>query len=335
MNTSGKNTVFELIARYLSGEISPKEEQQLNVWLESGEENRKLFGEYKTIWEKMDRVSSVATLNLDAEWKSLESRMEESVPYIDIREGKSRSMVFYASRIAVAAVVVMALTFGTIYLSSNVGYQTMATTDFSEEIILPDGSTVTLNSYSSLKYPRKFKEDQRGVSLEGEGFFEVNGDPDRPFVIATAEVDIRVLGTSFNVNAYNTNEEVEVIVKTGQVAVTRQGDVPKTIILKPGNKAVYNKTEDALSLSKKIDRNYLAWKTKSFIFTDQTLSDVTAALNKVYGSEIIIPTDSLKKARITTTFNEQSLEAILNVLSATLDLEVIKNNGQIMLTESN
>lgn len=325
MNTRGKNTVFELITRYLSGEISPDEEQQLNAWLESGEENRKLFGEYKTIWEKMNRVGSVATINLDAEWNRLESRMK----------GKSRSMTFYASRIAVAAMLVMALTFGTLYLSNNVGYRTLATTDFSEEIILPDGSTVTLNNYSSLKYPRKFKEDQRRISLEGEGFFEVNRDPARPFVIKTAEVDIRVLGTSFNVNAYNTNEEVEVIVKTGQVAVTRQGDVPKTIILKPGNKAVYNKKEDTLSLSKKIDRNYLAWKTKNFIFTDQTLSDVTAALNKVYGSEIVIPTDSLKEARITTTFNEQSLEAILNVLSATLDLEVIKNNGQILLTGSN
>lgn len=335
MDTKGKIIDFGLISRHLSGESSPQEEQQLNIWLDYGEENRKLFGEYKTLWEQMDKVGPIAALDLNAEWKSLESRMKESVPQLDIREEKRPSMVFLAGRIAVAAVVVMALTFGGFYFSRNVGYRTLATTGLSEMIILPDGSTVTLNSYSSLEYPKKFDKYQRDIKLEGEGFFEVNGNPAWPFVISTAEVEIKVLGTSFNVNAYNSNKEIEVIVKTGQVAVTRHGKIPKTVILKSGNKAVYNKIEEDLSLSTRIDRNYLAWKTKSFIFEDQTLSDVTSALNKVYGSKIIIPSDSLQEARITSTFNDQSLEAILNVLSATLDLKVIENNGRILLTESN
>ena len=335
MDTKGKIIDFGLISRHLSGESSPQEEQQLNIWLDYGEENRKLFGEYKTLWEQMDKVGPIAALDLNAEWKSLESRMKESVPQLDIREEKRPSMVFLAGRIAVAAVVVMALTFGGFYFSRNVGYRTLATTGISEMIILPDGSTVTLNSYSSLEYPKKFDKYQRDIKLEGEGFFEVNGNPAWPFVISTAEVEIKVLGTSFNVNAYNSNKEIEVIVKTGQVAVTRHGEIPKTVILKSGNKAVYNKIEEDLSLSTRIDRNYLAWKTKSFIFEDQTLSDVTSALNKVYGSKIIIPSDSLQEARITSTFNDQSLEAILNVLSATLDLKVIENNGRILLTESN
>ncbi len=335
MDTKGKIIDFGLISRHLSGESSPQEEQQLNIWLDYGEENRKLFGEYKTLWEQMDKVGPIAALDLNAEWKSLESRMKESVPRHELREGKSRSIVFMTGRIAVAAVVVMALTFGGFYFSRNVGYRTLATTGISEMIILPDGSTVTLNSYSSLEYPKKFDKYQRDIKLEGEGFFEVNGNPAWPFVISTAEVEIKVLGTSFNVNAYNSNKEIEVIVKTGQVAVTRHGEIPKTVILKSGNKAVYNKIEEDLSLSTRIDRNYLAWKTKSFIFEDQTLSDVTSALNKVYGSKIIIPSDSLQEARITSTFNDQSLEAILNVLSATLDLKVIENNGRILLTESN
>lgn len=335
MDTKGKIIDFGLISRHLSGESSPQEEQQLNIWLDYGEENRKLFGEYKTLWEQMDKVGPIAALDLNAEWKSLESRMKESVPQLDIREEKRPSMVFLAGRIAVAAVVVMALTFGGFYFSRNVGYRTLATTGLSEMIILPDGSTVTLNSYSSLEYPKKFDKYQRDIKLEGEGFFEVNGNPAWPFVISTAEVEIKVLGTSFNVNAYNSNKEIEVIVKTGQVAVTRHGEIPKTVILKSGNKAVYNKIEEDLSFSTRIDRNYLAWKTKSFIFEDQTLSDVTSALNKVYGSKIIIPSDSLQEARITSTFNDQSLEAILNVLSATLDLKVIENNGRILLTESN
>ena len=160
-------------------------------------------------------------------------------------------------------------------------------------------------------------------------------DPDHPFVIHTREVDIRVLGTSFNVNAYSENEALEVIVSTGEVSVTRHGEVPRTIILKPGSMGVYKKSEETLEITRKIDRNYLAWKTRNFVFEDQTLLDVCRQLGKVYQTEIIIASDSLKDARITTTFKDQSLDAILNVLSATLDLDVRKSNGQIILSETN
>jgi len=340
METNGKHIDFNLISRYLSGETSKEEEHQLNEWLDSAKENRKLFGEYKTIWDRMEKVSSIAGMDMEAEWSELESRLEAAVPEIegirgiDSKKGKSTSMMFYARRIAIAAIVVLALALGGLQLIRNTGFHTATTADLSEEIVLPDGSTITLNSFSSLEYPKKFKKDQRGVNLEGEGFFEVNGNPDWPFVIKTEKVDIRVLGTSFNVNAYMKNPEIEVIVKTGQVAVTHQGEIPKTIILKPGSKAIYNKEVEELSLSTNIDRNYLAWKTKNLVFQDESLGRVTMILNKVYGSEIIIPSDSLKTAKITSTFNDQSLEAILNVLSETLDLQVIEYQDRILLTQS-
>lgn len=335
MNNSGKNIDFELIARHLSGETSPEEEQALNAWLDTAPENRSVFEEYKTLWQKLGKVDSISDLDLDAEWEHLESRMEESDARPDSRVDRSRSLVFTAGRIAAAAVLVLILGFAGLYVSRNVGYRTLATENSYEDIALPEGSTVTLNKNSSLTYPRRFKKDQRVVNLEGEGFFEVTGDPDWPFVINTAEVEIRVLGTSFNVNAYKTNDKTEITVRTGEVAVICHGEVPRTVILKPGSRAVYNKSNDDLSLSRVIDKNYLAWKTRNFVFEDSKLLEVVASLNKVYGSEIIIPSDSIKEARITTTFNDQSIEAILNVLSATLDLEIVRNNGQILLKETN
>jgi len=346
MNESTENIIFDLITKHLSGETSPEEEQQLTAWLDSDRENRKQFEDLRTVWHKMGRVSNIAGIDINAEWESLESQIDVSEKGINIdasggaadREHsikRTRSSVFIASRLAIAAVIVFALALGGIYTARNVGYRTLATAEVPEEIILSDGSMVTLNSFSKLSYPKKFNTEQRDVSLDGEGFFDVKGDPEWPFVIATAELDIRVIGTSFNVNAYESNEEIEVVVKTGEVAVTRHGEVPKTIILKPGSKAVYHKAEEDLKLSTKIDRNYLSWKTRSFVFEDKSLADVIASLNKVYGSEIIIPSDSLKEARITSSFNEQSLEAILNVLSATLDIEIEEVGGQILLIESN
>ncbi len=335
MEPNGQYIDIRLVARHLSGETSPEEESVLKAWLGSAPENRTLFEQYRAAWEKLDRIGPISDLDLDAEWKQLESRIEESVPVIELGRSTSRPGLFLAVRIAVAAAVILMLGFGGLYLSRNLGYRTLETAGMSEEIRLPDGSSVTLNSYSSLKYPKKFRDDQRDVSLDGEGFFEVSGDPDWPFVINAGEVNIRVLGTSFNVNAYKSNEEIEVIVETGHVAVTRYGRVPETVILKPGNKAVYDRSTENLNLTKNTDRNYLSWKTRRFVFEDQSLKEVTAALNKVYGSEISIPSDSLKEARITATFNEQSLEAILNVLAATLDLEIRELNGRILLQESN
>jgi ferric-dicitrate binding protein FerR (iron transport regulator) len=340
MSANGQHIDFELIARHLSGEGSPTEEQQLQAWIESSEENRKLFEEYRSLWEKMDRVRPVTDLDIDAEWEHLESLIEKaSVPQstrvIDIGRAEQRPSFFLARRLAIAAVVIIMLGLGGIYTSRNLGYRTVATSTDTEDIILPDGSSVTLNMYSSLKYPKRFKKDERVVYLEGEGYFEVKGNAGWPFSIQTELIYIRVLGTSFNVNAYKSNEEVEVIVKSGEVAVTRHGEVPKTVILKPGNKAIYYKTREDLVFSAEIDRNYLSWKTKNFIFEDATLREVAESLNKVYGSVITIPSDSLKNARITTSFRDQSLDAILNVLSATLDLEVRELNGSILLEESN
>ncbi len=335
MEKKDKNIDIDLIARHLSGESSATEEEELKRWLAVDPENTRLLDQYSSVWEKLGRIKSVAGIDLDAEWHVLESRMDEIEKVVTLQPGRKRSASYYIGRIAVAAMLAVILTFTGIYTVNRLGYKTLATMDQTEELMLPDGSTVTLNHFSSLKYPRRFSGEIRSIELEGEGFFEVERDPDRPFVINTRDVDIKVLGTSFNVNAYSENAAVEVIVKTGEVAVTKHGEIPETIILKPGNKGVYKKTEETLEITQKIDKNYLAWKTKSFVFEDQTLLDVSEQLSKVYQAEIIIDSDSLKDARITTTFNDQSLDAILNVLSATLDLDVRKSNGQIILSETN
>ena len=335
MEKKDKHIDIELIARHLSGESSVSEEKELMRWLAEDPDHTKLLDQYRSVWEKLGRIKSVAGIDLDAEWHVLESRMEESDKVITLQPVRKRSASFYVGRIAVVAMLAVILTFTGIYTVNRFGYKTLATMDQPEELVLPDGSTVTLNYFSSLKYPRRFSGEMRKIELEGEGFFEVESDPEHPFVINTRDVDIRVLGTSFNVNAYNENAAVEVTVKTGEVAVTRHGEVPRTIILKPGNKGVYKKTDETLEITREIDKNYLAWKTKNFVFEDQTLLDVSKQLSKVYQAEIIIASDSLKNARITTAFNDQSLDAILNVLSATLDLDVRKSNGQIILSETN
>jgi len=320
---------FELMVRCLSLEAGDEEVTRFEKWLDEKPEHRDLYGHYKKLWEEMGRVKTLAGMDLDAEWRKLESRMAEKQT---VYRMKKTSPVLIFSRIAVAAVLVLALSFGGIYISRNVGYQTMLTENNTEEVTLPDGSLVTLNTNSSLRYRKRFENNLRALSLEGEAFFEVERDENRTFIVSVDGVEVKVLGTSFNVSAYQGNEDIEVIVSSGQVALTKPGQIPESVILKPGNKGVYSRSDRSLSISRKVDRNYLAWKTRSFVFEDQSLLEVVHILNNVYGSSIVIGTDSLEQARITTSFNDQTLEAILNVLSATLDLEVTNEDGRILLT---
>ena len=328
MKSKNRHIDFKLMVRYLSGEAGAGEAARFEQWLDTASGNRDLFNHYRKLWEEMDRVKDVSGLDMDAEWRKLESRMQEEMTVYRLRR---RTPVFVLSRIAAAAVVVLALTLGGIFISRNTGYQTVLTDANTEELVLPDGSLVTLNAHSSLRYLKRFEKDRRALSLEGEAYFEVERDEARPFIIAVDGIQVKVLGTSFNVSAYRGKEDIEVIVSKGQVALTKPGDIPESVILKPGNKGIYNRSDHSLAISRDIDRNYLAWKTRSFVFEDQTLMEVVQILNNVYGSAIVIGTDSLAEARITTSFNNQTLEAILNVLSATLDLEVKDEDGRILL----
>jgi transmembrane sensor len=333
MDNRDQNIDFELIARYLSTESSDKEVQEFESWLNANLENQKIFGEYKKLWDQMGKVGSIAGLNLDTEWEKLEARMNESDSVPEIKVGDRYSRSVFIGRIAVAAVIVLALSFSFIFISRNSGSSTIITDNSTEHIILPDGSGVTLNANSSLNHQKRFRKDVREVRLEGEAFFEVERDESKPFIILIDGVQVKVLGTSFNVKAYKDNAQIEVTVSSGQVAFTKPGEIPRSIILKPGNKGVFSRSDHTLTISRDINRNYLAWKTRDFVFEDQTLMEVVHILNSVYNSRIIIASDSLEDARITSSFNEQTLDAILNVLSATLDFDVEKSNGQILLKE--
>ena len=141
------------------------------------------------------------------------------------------------------------------------------------------------------------------------------------------------MGTSFNVNAYNDNDKIEVVVNTGQVAVTKEGELTERLILKPGNRGIFNKSDQSLKLIVNEDPNFLSWKTREFVFNDKSLEEIILTINKAYNSKITVPDDSLIEKRITVSFSNQSLDAILNVLSATLDLNIRENNGEIVLTE--
>lgn len=235
---------------------------------------------------------------------------------------------------AAAAVVLLCLSVWTAYLYMEpVTIQTVSTLAETRTIHLPDGSTVTLNHYSSLSYPEKFKSGKREVELNGEAYFEVSKDKKHPFIVQTETINIEVLGTHFNVDAYPDNPDVRTTLLTGLVAVSNKSK-SVSMILKPNEIAIYNKVKEKLTC--KVLENAqdeISWRNGEFIFDDLTLQEIARELSNSFGTTIQIADTALQSYRITARFrNGEDLDTILSVLHNAGYFNYSQDNKQIIIT---
>lgn len=199
---------------------------------------------------------------------------------------------------------------------------------------LPDGTFVSLNTNTRITYPKKFVGNLREVSIEGEAFFEVKPDKNKPFVIHAGKAQIKVLGTSFCVNAYPEAKQVEVIVQTGKVQVLNKAAEPaqtNELILVPGDKGTLVYASNSLQKTSNQDVNFIAWKTRNLIFKATSLNEVIRNLEKVYNVKISLADPRLNDLLLTAQFNDYPLDFILKVIENTFQLEVQGSNGQYVL----
>lgn len=248
---------------------------------------------------------------------------------------KPRFGRLFATRgMAAAAVILLSLSVWTAYLLQPVSLHTVSTLVETRTIQLPDGTSVTLNHYSSLSYPEQFESDNREVKLiNGEAYFEVNKDPKHPFIVQTGVIDIQVLGTHFNVNAYRDNPEITTTLLTGSVAVSNKRNSDR-IVLKPNEVAIYNKVEEKLT-RKVIEntKNEISWRDGEFIFDDLPLQNIAHKLSNSFGKTIQIADTALRNYRITARFrNGEDLETILSVLHNAGYFDYSQNNKQFIIT---
>jgi len=202
------------------------------------------------------------------------------------------------------------------------------------KVLLPDGTCVCLNSDTKIRYPQKFGLKTREVSVEGEAFFEVKPNKDKPFIIHAGKAQIKVLGTSFNVSAYPEAKLVEVIVETGQVQVINQAAETKQVnqlILTPGDKGTLVYSSNSLHKMQNQDPNFLAWKTHNLKFNATSLGEVITTLEKVYKVNIRLADQRLNGLPLTAQFNDYPLDFVLKVIETTFKIEAQKIDGQYIL----
>ena len=235
---------------------------------------------------------------------------------------------------AAAAVILLCLSVGTVYLYMQpTSLQTVSTMAETRNVILPDGSSVLLNRHSSLSYPKRFKSDNREVQLTGEAYFEVSKDQKHPFIVQTEHINVQVLGTHFNVDAYRNNPEVKTTLLTGSVAVSNKSKSVR-MVLKPNEIAIYNKVEE--KLTRKVLENAedeISWRQGEFFFEELPLQEIARELSNSFVATIQIADTTLQNYRITARFRDgEDLATILSVLHNAGYFNYSQNNKQIIIT---
>ncbi len=199
---------------------------------------------------------------------------------------------------------------------------------------LPDGSQVRLNAGSKLTYPAVFKKE-RHVSLEGEAFFQVTKNPSKPFIVHTKQISTTVLGTSFNINAYNEDESVTVTLKTGKVAVKQEAPGKwDQIGLVPGEKLTYNE-RTGTAVKEKLVPDDLAWTEGVMVLNKVSFNDFVRIIKRWYGADIEIIGHPREDWIINGRFKNKPLAVVLESVSFAENISYTLENNHVTLNFNN
>lgn len=316
----------DLLVKYLLGEVSPQEQHQVKSWVEASVGNRKYLESLERVWQQSHQLAMESKVDADAAWLRFKSRVA-----VKNNEDKKpvKRLLSPFMRMAATVMLILALSISGWWWMNQSGHPKELAFQSFEEVsnnVLPDGSAVALNKNSEIIYPSKFKGGVRKVKLKGEAFFDVKRDTERPFMIDAGPVTITVLGTSFNVR--NTGTEVEVIVETGRVKV-QYGE--KTIVLEAGEKTVVSSDHQELSKEEQKDQLHNYYRSRVFVCDNTPLWRLVEILKEAYDVEIVFGRDALRDLQWDITLNNESLDAILQLMSETFDIKVKKQDNKIIL----
>lgn len=203
-----------------------------------------------------------------------------------------------------------------------------------QTLTLADGTVLHLNSGSRLTYPAEFTGDSRVVFMDGEAYFDVAKNPDCPFVIKSQNVDVKVLGTSFNFRNFSRERIAELLLMDGSVeANVSIPDDTRLVRLKPGDKMLYNREDGNVDIERFIPENYKAfYQDNSLHFFDMSMSDIAAELSRRFDCNIVVMDETLASRRYFSIFtNNETLDQILAVMSSDGKMRVLHSGGTIYL----
>jgi len=213
--------------------------------------------------------------------------------------------------------------------------ETFAPRGQKSQIVLADGTKVWLNSDTKIKYPGNFSKNHRDVYLDGEAFFEVTKNVHQSFIVHTSEVDVKVLGTKFNVKAYADENLIETSLFEGKVNLLLNPDSDNQVEkeVNPGQSFAYSKTDHLLAVSHFPQDEINGWKNNQLIFKNETFSNLVRKMERWYNVKVVYNEKQFEDRRLTVELYEgERLERLMEIIGLALSVDYKYNKGEIILT---
>ena len=312
-------------------EAMPGERLQVQDWLKADDGNRKYYEQFKLIWDKSQTLADNITVDEDAAWQKFKTHIRQP-PTAEKIPAKTVGFSMVRKLQVAAAILLVALGSWWMYNTFNrpAAIAMINKQSFSNTLVdtLPDGSIITLNKHTVLSYPASFQTKTRMVKLKGEAFFKVTPDKAKPFIVDAGNVTIKVVGTAFDVKNYDSTTQV--IVESGIVLVSRG---KQSIELHKGEQVFINNNTAVFEKSKIKDSLYNYYRSKQIICNNTPLPDVIETINQAYNAHIVLGDDALQHLRLSTTFKEESLETVINIIQQTFNLRVTQQGDSTILNK--
>lgn len=365
------NEINEIISRVLSGDATSEEIQHLLHWFNESEENPKEFAKHEMLWNALEIIGRKNEFNTDRAYQKFTDHIEGFG-----RGKKTISLLSRISRIAAMLVFASGIAFLAGYYSgpdkkSGSTCKIVTPKGSKAFVELADGTKVWLNAESELSYPESFTDESRNVFLEGEGYFEVAKDAGRPFIVHTSKLNIRAIGTAFNVKSYASEDIIQTTLVEGSVAIEKQNPqkVKKSspgaeplVFLKPNQQATFYKTtsvidinsktsivktddqqiakskdalvkKDSLLVDKKVNTDlFISWKENKLVFDNEPFESLSVKLERRFNMKCKFMDEEIKSFRFTGKFNEISVEQLFEALQYASPFHYIINENDIYIS---
>lgn len=320
-----QSNISRIFKRFLSHRFPSQTEERVQKWIikdEYNEEKERASFEY---WNELKS-------EINSDTYSALDRVNEKTGYPQPK--RNIPLHKKVSRIAAILIPVFLVAGGYLYYTSAKNNIIEIHTAYGEEkhVFLPDSSEVWVNAGTNLKYPKKFKGDQRAVYLDGEAYFSVRKDNSKSFVVQTGDISIRVLGTQFNVKAYPDDERIITTLTSGKVEIYTGSNDSR--ILKPNEQLTYNKNTSKINITEISVDETDAWRNGGLIFSDAPLSEILQALERKFDVSISDNTTIAVSKLYTVKFlKNESLEEILGILQDIVGFSYQHQENKIVLSK--
>jgi len=361
-----ENEMLDIIIRVLKSEASDDDKQKLTSWLAQSQENVEIFKQSESVWNALEIVKTGKEYDSGKAFRSFKEQVSNRLK-TSRRIGLYKKIDIF---IRIAAVLVILIGIGHLFTkpidksiqSDPSVFEIISPRGSKTQVLLPDGSKVWLNSESKIRYFNNYNQSGREVILEGEGYFEVKKNPDKPFVVTASDIRIKALGTIFNIKAYPEENTIETTLVEGRLEVESgaSGKVNKLVTLEPNQKVTFfNKNEvveeqknieenqkvenappvkavmDKIISKEKVDPSLItSWKNNILYFDNENFQDLAFKLERRFGVTIHFENENLKQLHFTGKFRDIIIEQVLEALQFASPFDYRFDDNNIYLSEN-